>query len=79
MSAHPDDMEFEAGGTIAKFAKRGYKVHMLVLTNGNYVDMSGKKHSKTHLQSEGRRAAEILGAEEPIFFKLSNILGKLPI
>lgn len=68
MSAHPDDMEFEAGGTLAKFAGRGYKVHMLVLTDGNYTDMSGKKYSRVDLQHESKRAAEILGAEEPIFF-----------
>lgn len=68
MSAHPDDMEFEAGGTLAKFAKRGYKVHMLVLTNGNYTDMNGKKYLRPELEAESKRAAEILGAEEPIFF-----------
>ena len=33
--AHPDDAEISSGGTIARWAKEGRKVHLLVLTNGD--------------------------------------------
>lgn len=77
MSAHPDDMELEAGGTLAKFAKKGYEIYILILTNGNYIDINGKMHSKTNLQTEAKEAAKVLGAKEPIF--LDNIVADLRI
>src|SRR5919198_3526948 len=33
--AHPDDAEISAGGTLARWAKDGRAVHLLVLTNGD--------------------------------------------
>ncbi len=33
--AHPDDAEIAAGGTLAKWARSGREVHLLVLTNGD--------------------------------------------
>jgi LmbE family N-acetylglucosaminyl deacetylase len=33
--AHPDDAEICAGGTLAKWAREGRAVHLLVLTNGD--------------------------------------------
>jgi LmbE family N-acetylglucosaminyl deacetylase len=33
--AHPDDAEISAGGTLARWAKEGRAVHLLVLTNGD--------------------------------------------
>jgi LmbE family N-acetylglucosaminyl deacetylase len=33
--AHPDDAEISAGGTLARWAKEGREVHLLVLTNGD--------------------------------------------
>lgn len=33
--AHPDDAEIAAGGTLARWAKEGREVHLLVLTNGD--------------------------------------------
>jgi LmbE family N-acetylglucosaminyl deacetylase len=32
---HPDDAEISAGGTLARWAKEGRPVHLLVLTNGD--------------------------------------------
>jgi LmbE family N-acetylglucosaminyl deacetylase len=32
---HPDDAEISAGGTMARWAKEGREVHLLVLTNGD--------------------------------------------
>jgi LmbE family N-acetylglucosaminyl deacetylase len=52
--AHPDDAEFKAGGTAAKWAKLGHKVKLVSVTNGDIG----------HWQSAGgplalRRAAEV--------------------
>jgi LmbE family N-acetylglucosaminyl deacetylase len=33
--AHPDDAEISCGGTLARWAKEGRSVHLLVLTNGD--------------------------------------------
>jgi LmbE family N-acetylglucosaminyl deacetylase len=35
VTAHPDDSEFGAGGTVAKLAKDGVEVTYVVVTNGN--------------------------------------------
>ena len=35
IAAHPDDVEFGAGGTLAKWAADGCVVHHLVLTDGS--------------------------------------------
>jgi LmbE family N-acetylglucosaminyl deacetylase len=35
IGAHPDDVEFGAGGTLAKWARAGCVVHHLVLTDGS--------------------------------------------
>jgi len=35
IGAHPDDVEFGCGGTLAKWARAGCTVHILVLTDGS--------------------------------------------
>jgi LmbE family N-acetylglucosaminyl deacetylase len=35
ISAHPDDLDYGAGGTIAKFISQGAKVYYLILTDGS--------------------------------------------
>ena len=35
IGAHPDDVEFGAGGTLAKWAAAGCRIHHLVLTDGS--------------------------------------------
>jgi len=35
VTAHPDDSEFGAGGTIAKLVKEGCEVTYVIVTNGN--------------------------------------------
>jgi LmbE family N-acetylglucosaminyl deacetylase len=35
IQAHPDDVDFTAAGTIAKFVKQGHEVHYLSVTSGN--------------------------------------------
>lgn len=68
MGAHPDDMELEAGGTLAKFIRKGYEVYLLILTSGGYTDMNGITYFDEQLRNEARNASRILGIKEVIFF-----------
>lgn len=68
MGAHPDDMELEAGGTLAKFARKGYEVYLLVLTSGGYTDMSGKTYANDQLRNEAIEASKIIGIKDIIFW-----------
>ncbi|MCK5305947.1 MAG: PIG-L family deacetylase [Candidatus Omnitrophica bacterium] len=34
IGAHPDDIEFGCGGTLLKYARKGHKVYLLILTKG---------------------------------------------
>jgi LmbE family N-acetylglucosaminyl deacetylase len=68
MGAHPDDMELEAGGTLAKFIKKDYDVYLLILTSGGYTDMNGNTYFDEQLRNEARNASKILGIKEVIFY-----------
>jgi LmbE family N-acetylglucosaminyl deacetylase len=64
ITAHPDDSEFGAGGTVAKFVKEGREVAYVVVTNGNKG--SGDRSMKperlaTIREEEQRNAARTLG------------------
>lgn len=68
--AHPDDLEFTSGGTVAKLCKEGWDVHIVVTTSGNKgtkdptltaQDLAGVR------EEEQRHASRILGAHEPVF------------
>lgn len=64
VGAHPDDLEILCGGTLAKYAKRGDKVFMAHLCNGN---MGGKNITPEELadmrDKEAKNSASIIGAE----------------
>jgi LmbE family N-acetylglucosaminyl deacetylase len=66
VTAHPDDAEFGAGGTIAKFVKEGSDVTYVVLTNGN-KGSSDRTMTPARLAeiraAEQRQAARTLGVE----------------
>jgi LmbE family N-acetylglucosaminyl deacetylase len=66
IGAHPDDVEFGAGGTLAKWAAAGCVVHHLVLTDGSKgtwdtgADIAALVVRR---QAEQREAAHRLGGE----------------
>jgi len=68
ISAHPDDMEFEAGGTLGKWALKGHEIYHLVLTAGEYRDLNEKIHKTEKLRKEAQNAAKVLSIKELIFF-----------
>lgn len=72
MGAHPDDMELEAGGTLAKFARKGYDVHLLILTAGGYTDANGNTYSDDQLRNEAKNASKVLGIKDVIFLDYST-------
>jgi len=57
MAAHPDDVELTCGGTLAKMARRGYRVGILDMTKGEM----GTRGSIEIRRREAAAAARILG------------------
>ena len=80
VGAHPDDIEFGCGATLAKWAAQGCEVHLLVLTDGakgtwdTDADIAALIQRR---QSEQRAAADILGATG--VHLLDNVDGELQV
>jgi len=78
IGAHPDDIEFGCGATLARWSRMGCVVHLLILTDGS----KGSWDPGTDLtdliatrRSEQRAAARALGAAEVHF--LGEVDGEL--
>lgn len=66
--SHPDDAEFYAGGTIARWAAEGAKITIVVAADGSRGSISHPRAGLAELrQQEARRAAQVMGAQPPIF------------
>lgn len=76
IGAHPDDMELEAGGTLAKWALKGHEVYLLVLTSGEYHGTDGQIYKTEMLKNEAKKASKILKIKELRF--LNYIATELP-
>ena len=65
VGAHPDDVEFGVGGTVAKHVNNGDKVHMVVMTNTLSIDGTNGKviRTKSQLEKEVYNSVKILGCE----------------
>jgi len=62
--AHPDDAELLCGGTLAKYAQRGDKVTIAVVTNGEVGSPTLPKEEIAEIRRlEAIAAAEVIGAE----------------
>ena len=64
IGCHPDDLEINCGGTLAKCVKRGDKVTMVTLANGS---AGHKVYTKEEIVAirleEAKKAAAVIGAE----------------
>lgn len=64
IGAHPDDIEFYAAGTLAKYVTKGHKVFLASATSGN---IGSSTHSMDEIaairKEEGKRSAAVIGAE----------------
>ena len=72
IQAHPDDVDFSAGGTIAKFVLDGHEVHYLSVTSGNKGthDRSVTPERLTEVREcEQREAASRLGVSSCHFLR----------
>jgi LmbE family N-acetylglucosaminyl deacetylase len=65
--AHPDDCELDAGGTAARWAKAGFKVKFVSVTNGDigHHEMAGAILARRRTD-EVKAAAKILGVETEV-------------
>ncbi len=65
--AHPDDCELEAGGTAARWAKAGYKVKFVSVTNGDigHHEIAGAMLARRRTE-EVKACAKILGIETEV-------------
>jgi LmbE family N-acetylglucosaminyl deacetylase len=67
-SPHPDDAEYYAGGTLAKFAHEGARVILVVVTDGQCGSFTLESAALREIRAaEARRGAAALGAEPPIW------------
>lgn len=79
IGAHPDDVEFGCGATLAKWAAAGCVVHHLVLTDGSKGTWDAAADIDalvTERQHEQRAAAAALGATGEVVF-LGQVDGEL--
>ncbi|MHB8681121.1 MAG: PIG-L deacetylase family protein [Acidimicrobiales bacterium] len=70
IGAHPDDIEFGCGGTLAKWAAAGCRIHHLVLTDGSkgsWEPGTSRRQLVEVRQGEQREAARTLGGGEVDF------------
>ena len=70
--AHPDDMDFGASGTIAKWTARGCRITYLICTDGSKGSDDPKmtrKRLAAIRQKEQHAAAKVLGVKDIIFLK----------
>ena len=71
IAAHPDDVEFQCGATLAKWAEAGCEVHHLICTDGSkgtwdpHADLARLVVTR---QAEQRTAAARLGATGEVVF-----------
>ena len=75
VTPHPDDAEGGAGGTIAKFAKEGKKVVLVVCTNGDKGtgDRTLKPEKLAAIrEKEQLDAADSLGLAEVVFLRFPD-------
>ncbi len=78
IGAHPDDAEFGAAGTLARWAAQGCDVTMLIVTDGSkgtWDEDLAKEDLALHRKQEQRAAADVLGANRVIH--LDHVDGEL--
>jgi len=71
IGAHPDDVDFGCGATMAKWADAGCEVHILVCTDGSKGTWDPAADEQALIvtrQREQRAAAEALGATGEVVF-----------
>ncbi|GIU85167.1 MAG: GlcNAc-PI de-N-acetylase [Acidimicrobiales bacterium] len=71
VGAHPDDVEFGCGGTLAKWASAGAEVTIAVITDGSIGTWDPGRDPdalREQRRREAERAAEVLGCKGGVVF-----------
>ena len=79
VGAHPDDVEFGCGATLARWAEAGCEVALVVCTDGSkgtWDPAADTARLVATRQAEARAAAQALGARGPVVF-LGRVDGEL--
>ncbi len=75
IGAHPDDAEIKAGGTMARWAKAGFRLHVVTMTNGDAGHQTlGHEALAARRKREAAAAAALIGAKSTV---LDNHDGEL--
>lgn len=73
--AHPDDAEFFAGGTLAKWAADGIEITLVLATSGDKgsadPDMTSEKLAQIR-ELEAKCAADVLGIKEVVYLRYKD-------
>jgi LmbE family N-acetylglucosaminyl deacetylase len=75
ITPHPDDAESGAGGTIARWAKQGREVVLVVCTNGDKGTSDRRVHPEELVkirEEEQRKAVTVLGIAEVVFLRFPD-------
>lgn len=78
IGAHPDDAEFGAAGTLARWARQGCDVTMLIVTDGSkgtWDEDLASEDLVEHRKREQRAAADVIGANRVVH--LDHVDGEL--
>lgn len=78
IGAHPDDAEFGAGGTLARWASEGSDITMVIVTDGSKGSWDATVDQQLLIETrikEQKNAAEVLGAQKVIH--LGHVDGEL--
>lgn len=76
VGTHPDDCELDAGGTAAKYARRGWRVVFVIITRGGCGTMKYTEEEAERIRSaEASASALVIGAELKFLdFKDTHVL-----
>lgn len=72
IAAHPDDIEYSCAGTLARWAKAGARISLVLCTSGDVgiADPGMTRARATEIrEAEARAAAAMIGASEIIFLR----------
>jgi LmbE family N-acetylglucosaminyl deacetylase len=72
IAAHPDDLEYSSAGTLARWARAGSRVALVLCTSGEVgISEPGmtKARAASIREAEQRVAATIIGATEVVFLR----------
>jgi LmbE family N-acetylglucosaminyl deacetylase len=82
ITAHADDAEFFAGGTLSRWASEGAIIEEIITTNNERgsFELASTELAKQSREIEARNAAKVLGKQEIYFLEYPDgFLGDTPI